>query len=58
MGGHLREFPVPWAAGMGRLHATAGVVSLLPRGGRLVGGNPDFTDAPAHGGDDARFYDR
>ena len=27
-------------------------------GGRLVGGNPDFTDAPAHGDDDARFYDR
>ena len=25
---------------------------------RLVGGNPDFTDAPAHGGDDACFYDR
>ena len=24
----------------------------------LVGGNPDFTDAPAHGDDDARFYDR
>ena len=23
---------------------------------RLVGGNPDFTNAPAHG--DARFYDR
>ena len=27
-------------------------------GRSLVGGNPDFTDAPAHGGDDARFYDR
>ena len=45
------------------LHATAGVVSLLGSlgavaGSQLVGGNPDFTDAPAHGGDDARFYDR
>ena len=40
-----------------------GVVSLLGSlgavaGSQLVGGNPDFTDAPAHGGDDARFYDR
>ena len=25
---------------------------------RLVGGNPDFTNAPGHGDDDARFYDR
>ena len=25
---------------------------------RLVGGNPDFTKAPGHGDDDARFYDR
>ena len=24
---------------------------------RLVGGNPDFTPAPGHGDDDARFYD-
>ena len=45
------------------LHATAGVVSLLGSlgavaGSQLVGGNSDFTDAPAHGGDDARFYDR
>ena len=24
---------------------------------RLVSGNPDFTNAPAHGDDDARFYD-
>ena len=23
-----------------------------------VGGNPDFTNAPGHGDDDARFYDR
>ena len=22
------------------------------------GGNPDFTNAPGHGDDDARFYDR
>ena len=35
---------------MGSLGAVAG--------SQLVGGNPDFTDAPAHGGDDARFYDR
>ena len=31
-------------------------------GPRLVGGNPDFTNAPGpgpgHGDDDARFYDR
>ena len=47
------------------LHATAGVVSLLGSlgavaGSQLVGGNrdPDFTDAPAHSGDDARFYHR
>ena len=25
---------------------------------RLVGGNPDFTNPPGHGDDDARFYDR
>ena len=25
---------------------------------RLVGGNPDFTNAPGHGNDDTRFYDR
>jgi hypothetical protein len=25
---------------------------------RLVGGNPDFTNAPGHGDEDARFYDR
>ena len=25
---------------------------------RLVGGNPDFTNAPGHGDDDARIYDR
>ena len=25
---------------------------------RLVGWNPDFTNAPGHGDDDARFYDR
>ena len=25
---------------------------------RLVGGNPDFANAPGHGDDDARFYDR
>ena len=25
---------------------------------RLVGGNPDFTNAPAHADDDARFHDR
>ena len=25
---------------------------------RLVGGNRDFTNAPGHGDDDARFYDR
>jgi hypothetical protein len=25
---------------------------------RLVSGNPDFANAPAHGHDDARFYDR
>ena len=25
---------------------------------RLVGGNPDFTNAPGHGDNDARFYDR
>ena len=25
---------------------------------RLVGGNPDSTNAPGHGDDDARFYDR
>ena len=25
---------------------------------RLVGGNPDFTNAPGHGDDDERFYDR
>jgi hypothetical protein len=25
---------------------------------RLVGGNPDFTNAPGHGDDDARFYER
>ena len=25
---------------------------------RLCGGNPDFTNAPGHGDDDARFYDR
>ena len=25
---------------------------------RLCGGNPDFTNAPRHGDDDARFYDR
>ena len=24
----------------------------------LVGGNPDFTNAPAHADDDARFHDR
>ena len=24
----------------------------------LVGGNPDFTNAPGHGDDDARFYHR
>ena len=24
----------------------------------LVGGNPDFTNAPGQGDDDARFYDR
>ena len=23
-----------------------------------VGGNPDFTNPPGHGDDDARFYDR
>ena len=25
---------------------------------RVVGGNADFTNAPGHGDDDARFYDR
>ena len=25
---------------------------------RLVGGNLDFTNAPGHGDDNARFYDR
>ena len=25
---------------------------------RFVGGNPDFTNAPGHGNDDTRFYDR
>ena len=59
VGGHRREFPVPWAAGMGRAPCHRWSVALgKPRGGRLVGGNPDFTDAPAHGDDDARFYDR
>ena len=35
---------------MGSLGAVAG--------SQIVGGDPDFTDAPAHGGDDARFYYR
>ena len=30
----------------------------IDSGLRLVGGNPDFTNAPGHGDDDARFYDR
>ena len=25
---------------------------------KIDGGNPDFTNAPGHGDDDARFYDR
>ena len=60
MGGHLREFPVPWAAGMGRAPCHRWSVALgKPGGGRsLVGGNPDFTDASAHDDDDACFYGR
>ena len=48
---------------MGRRHGKGSMPPLECRsweasGRSLVGGNPDFTDAPAHGDDDARFYDR
>ena len=47
--------PVPLCGGSSRYQlGSLGAVA----GSQLVGGNPDFTDAPAHGGDDARFYDR
>jgi hypothetical protein len=38
VGGHLREFPVPWAAGMGRApcHSWSSVALGKPRGGRRL----------------------
>ena len=41
------------------IHVAAPTPVCAPRSARrLVGGNPDFTNAPGHGDDDARFYDR